>query len=403
MKLLLDICPETKITSSFTDLYLKRYEKPVISFDKAYINRYTGIDIPSETIVKTLTALGFGVEQSGETFKVDVPSWRATKDVSIKADLVEEVTRVYGYDNFPAITARSPLYPVKMSRSKADEHTIKDILARRYKLHEIHSYIWYDSKKNKELNIAVTPNLKVINAQTADHSNLRTDMIPSLLYVINENKGFDTDFGVFEIGEVFKDTEQKHLGLVLYSRESEEEFLLFKARDIADAIISALRGVQPEFKNLLPEQAFYHPKNTSEIFADGIAVGVISVIHPKVKNTLDKKAHLVSVELNLTALLTVQSGIAEYVETPKFPGIDFDLTIPAGGNRYANIQAAWLQNRHEHLKAVKLIDIYGERDKNITVRMSFAAPDRTLSMDEVNLHMESIQTRLADMGINIKK
>jgi phenylalanyl-tRNA synthetase beta chain len=420
MKLLLDICPDTKITSNFTDLYLKHYETPVIRFDKNYIDRYTGIDIPGETIIKTLTALGFGVTKEGEEFSVTVPSWRATKDVSIKADIVEEITRIYGYDNFPPETARSPLYPVKLSQSKSDENHIKDILSRRYKLHEIHSYIWYDTKQNRELKINVPENLKVINAQTVEHDTLRATMIPSLLYAVNSNKGYDTEYGIFEVGRVItgvtdgkalsKADEQKHLGIVLYSRETDEELLLFKARDMADGIINGLRHITPEFYNINPAADlnavvnFAHPKNTSEIFINGISVGVIGVIHPTVRAAIDKKCSLVFVELNLTQFAAIADTAQGYTETPKFPGIDVDLTIPAGGSRYADISKVWEESRPEHLTTVSLVDIYGgDEGKNITVRLSFASPDHTLSMDEVTVHVESITERLSKMGITIRK
>jgi phenylalanyl-tRNA synthetase beta chain len=410
MKLLLDIAPETKITSRFTDLYLKHFDIPVITLDKAYVDRYTGIDIPCETIVKTLTMLGFAVKQENNTFTVTVPSWRATKDVSIKADIIEEITRIYGYDNFPAATARSPLYPVKPSVSKTDENHIKDILARRFRLHEIHSYIWYDNNKNKELGINPAANIKVINAQTVDHSTLRSDMIPSLLYAVSDNKGFSGDFGIFEIGKVFggvdetgRVNERKQLGLVLYTRSLDEEFALFKTRDIAESLIVTLRGIVPTFRNIQPEESYSHPKNTSEIFADGISAGVIGILHPTVKKEIDKKAHITFLTLDLTGLAAIKPAPAVYDETPRFPGIDFDLTIPApAGTRYDDISKVWGENPPAELKKVSLIDIYGDRDKNITVRLSFVSPSHTLTMEEVSVHVNTITSRLAQMGIRVR-
>jgi phenylalanyl-tRNA synthetase beta chain len=409
--LLKEICPDTKITSRFSDLYLKKYSIPVINIDKAYIDRYTGIDIPSETIVKTLLSLGFEVKTESDNFTVTVPSWRATKDVSIKADLVEEVTRIYGYDNFPIKTARSPLYPVKPSVSKSDEHTAKDILARRYKLHEIHSYIWYDAKKNKDCKLNLSDNIKVINAQTADHSVLRDSMIPSLLYSVSDNKNYSSDFGIFEIGEVIKGVkdgkavEKKHLGIVLYSREKSDEFLLFKARDIVDAFTQATRLKTPEFININPEESFCHPKNTSEIFVDGISCGKISVLHPTVKNAIDKRSAVVFVEIDLTDFAKIVSDNRSYNEASAYPGIDFDLTIPTPhGTRFAEVSKAWKESPPEHLKSVNLIDIYGEGDsaKNITIRMNFTSPEKTLSMEEVTAHVNTITSRLSEMGIEIK-
>lgn len=79
-----------------------------------------------------MTALGFKVQLSGNDFSVEVPSWRATKDISLKADIIEEITRIYGYDNFEVNTAVAPLYPVRADVEKNIEDKIKDILVKRF-------------------------------------------------------------------------------------------------------------------------------------------------------------------------------------------------------------------------------------------------------------------------------
>ncbi len=121
-----------QVVSALTDEYAYKYDTVELSFDKAFVDRYTGIEIDNDTILKTLTSLGFKAELDGDNFDVVVPSWRATKDVTIKADIIEEITRIYGYDNFDVNTTRSPLYPVRMDVVKENEDKIKDILVKRY-------------------------------------------------------------------------------------------------------------------------------------------------------------------------------------------------------------------------------------------------------------------------------
>ncbi|MBQ1986097.1 MAG: phenylalanine--tRNA ligase subunit beta, partial [Clostridia bacterium] len=96
MQLLSEIDPGVEVISALTDVYVRHYDKIDLSFDKKYVDRYTGIDISNDRILKTLNALGFNASLEGETFTVHVPSWRATKDVTIKADIIEEITRIYG-------------------------------------------------------------------------------------------------------------------------------------------------------------------------------------------------------------------------------------------------------------------------------------------------------------------
>src|SRR5699024_4682991 len=162
-----------EIISAMTDVYVRHYDKIDLSFDKKYVDRYTGIDISNEQILNTLNALGFNASLSGETFTVHVPSWRATKDVTIKADIIEEITRIYGYDNFKITSTKSALAPVLRTVNSNDDRFAKDLLVQRYGLHEVHSYIWYDAKKYKELNIEIEDNVRVINAMTPDHVVLR--------------------------------------------------------------------------------------------------------------------------------------------------------------------------------------------------------------------------------------
>ena len=131
-------------------MYCKKYPQVSLRFDKAYVDRYTGIAISNERILETLRALGFGAQFDGQEFQVEVPSWRATKDVTIKADIIEEITRIYGYDNFQIQTTRSALYPEKRSAGNKADNFTKDILVQRYHLHEVHSYIWFDAKKCKD-------------------------------------------------------------------------------------------------------------------------------------------------------------------------------------------------------------------------------------------------------------
>ena len=120
LKLLKDIDPDLKVVSSLTDEYAFKYDDVTLEFEKAFVDKYTGIEISNDTILDTLTRLGFKVELNDNFFKVEVPSWRRTKDVTIKADIIEEITRIYGYDNFDVNTAKAPLYPVREGIIKSD-------------------------------------------------------------------------------------------------------------------------------------------------------------------------------------------------------------------------------------------------------------------------------------------
>ena len=202
INLLQSIDPESKVVSALTDEYAFHYDKVELKFDKAFVDKYTGIEIPNETIINTLNSLGFAATVDNDNFDVSVPSWRATKDVTIKADIIEEITRIYGYDNFDIHTTRSPLYPVRPTVEKTVEDKIKDLLVKRYSLHELHSYVWAYYDELKALGIDVEGEIKLSNATNPNIETIRKSIIPTQLCQVKQNTSFAPDFGIFEIGRV---------------------------------------------------------------------------------------------------------------------------------------------------------------------------------------------------------
>ncbi|MBE6730315.1 MAG: phenylalanine--tRNA ligase subunit beta [Ruminococcaceae bacterium] len=410
LKLLKDIDPECQIASRLSDVYNKKYPVINLSFDKKYVDRYTGIDITDERILSTLNALGFKAELTDGVFNVTVPSWRATKDVTIKADIIEEITRIYGYDNFKITTTTSPLYPVLRSNGNYADGFAKDILVEKYKLHEVHSYIWCDAKKYKELNIEIEDNVKLINAMNPDNIVLRNCMIPTLLTFTNENKTYAPDFGIFEIARVVDGkkengecNERKKLGVVLFSRTKTEKELYFKLRDVVMDLAASIKHVPFTFKNTEVSHNWQHPKNTADILLGGEKIGFINTLHPAVLTKIDKKAAIVACEIDMDAFADTQKAPIKYQEPSKFPGIDIDLSLDVtGGKQFSDIEKTW-ENKTELLKNVSLIDIYEDGGKkSITVRLSFVSAEKTLSKAEVQDIVDSITADMAKIGVNLK-
>ena len=211
VKLLTDIDDGVKVVSSLTDEYAFRYDTVNLDFNKAFVDRYTGIEISNDTIVKTLESLGFGVSLQGDDFSVTVPSWRATKDVTMKADVIEEITRIYGYDNFEIHTASAPIAPVRPDLQKSVEDKVKDILVKRYSLHELHSYVWQYYDEYKALGIEIEDNIKLIGAVNPNIETIRRSIVPTQLCQVKYNTGYATDFGVFEIGRVIDGVDENNL------------------------------------------------------------------------------------------------------------------------------------------------------------------------------------------------
>ena len=409
VKLLMDMDGGVKVTSSLTDEYAVKYPEVKLDFNKSFVDKYTGIEISNETIVNTLTALGFEVSLEGNDFSVKVPSWRATKDVTIKADIIEEITRIYGYDNFDIHTVKAPLMPVRTGAEKSTEDRVKDILVKRYSLHELHSYIWAYSDEYKKLGIEVEDNIKLLNSTNPNIETIRKSIVPTQFCQIKSNQGYADDFGIFEIGRVVdgvdednKCKEIKKLAITLYSKTKSLEKLYVELRDMVAVIVNDLRHKELSYKTIEATHSYEHPKNLNAILCNGEVIGEIGEAHPTVMKKIDKKAVVVFAEVDVKALTAVVDGGITYKEPSKYPSIEVDLSFVT--NRFENIGNAIAAENCTLVQKVFVTDVYeDENGKSITVRIIFSQDDRTLTREEVMTVVDSIIARLKDQGINLKQ
>lgn len=409
VQLLTSIDKGAKVVSSLTDEYAFRYGKVTLDFDKPFVDRYTGVEIGNETIVKTLGSLGFEVSLNGDSFKVTVPSWRATKDVTIKADIIEEITRIYGYDNFDVHTSLAPLYPVRPYEEKTVEDKIKDILVKRYSLHELHSYIWVYYDEYKSLGIEIPENIKLVNSTNPNIETIRRSIVPTQLVQVRSNVGFAPDFGVFEIGRTVngvKDDglcdEHKKLCVTLYSKTKSIETLYFNLSEILWVIASDIKHRDLSFKSVEPVYNYEHPRNLNEIYCNGELLGKMGIVFPSVTKKIDKKANIVFAEIDIPAFASVESAPIVYDEPSKFPGIDIDISFVS--DIFAPIGEAIKAAKCSLIKNVQVIDTYSdETGKSITTRLTFSHPEKTLTRDEVMDVVNGIIENLRKSGIELKQ
>ncbi len=403
--------PDAVVSSQVTDVYVNKYDTITISFDKAYVDRYTGIDISNERIFDTLVSLGFGVKREDDNFVVTVPSWRATKDVTLKADIIEEITRIYGYDNFEITTTSSNLFPVRKAVSKTEDNAIKDILVKKFAAHEVHSYIWCDGIKYKKLGIEIEDNIRILNIASPENSVIRNSMLPTMLSFAYENKGYADGYTLFEIGRVVDGVKEngycnevRRLGLVSYNKTVGEKAIYFNCVAMIRKIFDDIKHTDITFEKIAPEYNWQHPRNTSAILCNGIRCGVICTLHPNNAAKLDKKGYAVCVELDLEAFNSITPSAVSFDAPSAFPGIDYDLSLVLTGNkRFSEIATAWTSLNIAELKGVSLVDTYEtEGMKSITVRLSFSSCEHTLVMDEIQANIDAILNNLNEMGITLR-
>lgn len=399
------------VVSALTDDYAYHYDNVELKFDKAFVDKYTGIDISNDTIVKTLKSLGFGVELENDSFTVDVPSWRATKDVTMKADIIEEITRIYGYDNFDIHTAVAPLYPVRPSIEKTVEDKIKDLLVKRFSLHELHSYVWSYYDELKAIGLDADGVIKLDGATNPNIETIRRSIIPTQLCQVKSNTSFALRFGIFEIGRVVTGLdennnciEKKKLAITLFSKIAPVSVLFYKLRDILEIMSDDIKHKPLTFEAKQAEYPYQHPVNLNRVFCDGVEIGEIGIVYPIVQKKIDKKASIVYAEIDVETFANIENASIQYIEPSRFPEMEIDLSFIS--KTFAPISIAIAEAKSPLVKNVYVTDIYEDENdgsKSITTRIVFAHPERTLTKEEVTEVTDKIIATLKDKGIELKK
>ena len=412
LKLLYDTDNGIRCVSKLTDVYAKHYPEITIPLNKAFVDRYTGIDISSDRIEKTLLALGFGVKRSEDDFTVTVPSYRATKDVSMQADLIEEITRIYGYDNFDIKTTYEPLLPARKTSRKISENNIKDTLVKRYCLHEVHSRIWCDPDDLRDLGLSPEDNVRLLQgSEESETGILRTSLMQCLLPFVYKNRSFDDSFGIFEIGRCVHQTnpdgtanERRCLGIVLYSKLESEKSLYMQGVDIINTIVSEQKHMSVRSVKTAPIHEWQHPKNTTDVYAEDTKIGQINTIHPATLKKIAKNCVVVCVEIDMDLFDKISAKDLEFDEPSRFPAVDYDLSLVVPeGVRFEDMATCWDKRDNPELSRVKVIDIYDSVDtKSITIRFSFVLEDRTLTGEEVQKRIDAILDKLSEKNVRLR-
>jgi len=403
VKLLKEIDKNCEVTSSLTDVYVNKYPNIKIDITKEYIDRYTGVDIPEEKMLEILKSLGFGVELKSGVFSIDVPSWRATKDISQKADIVEEITRIYGYDNIVATPVGQPIVPKKVSKDFVRNYDIKFALADKYNMHEIHSYIWEDAIENKRLGIETTSYIHLINSLQKDNDDIRSSMLPTIIRGLDQNKKHKSSFGIFEVG---------HVVTGLQDNLAKEEIYLgmgniFPKENLKDELINVKNKIQYIFDYILSipvkiavgecKDNYLCNVNYYNILLGNEVIGRIGVVHPKVQQKIDNSKYIILSEVNISKVNNHESSQVVIEKVSKYPVTTLDFNFVLGADDvYGTIENITTKVESDLTYKCELLDIFhnvNDNTKSYTIRYYVTSMDHTLSSEEIEaFHKNVIST-----------
>lgn len=395
LKLLLSIDEDIRVTSYLYDNIIKKTEPIELILKHQYVETYLGNKISKEKVIDILNSLKFKVTEKDETYLVEVPTFRATKDVTLKVDLVEEILRMYGYENLKSIAPKLDMVPQYDSNIKKIETNIKDLLVNKFAFNEIHSYSWYDNTWIRKINYIESENIiGIANSSVKQHDKLKDNMIPNLLEIAYENRKNFSKFNIFEIGRVYLKKENfsqpKHLAALMYNSQGEEEKnIFFQMKGLVSELVRALKNIQVDFRLVKYDIQMLNAKKALEICCNNIVIGYFGSLNDKVKKLYGNKSNIIVMDLNLELLDTIEKNNHYYEEISKYPETYLDFSIVTESTlSYGELEKIILNFKRPEIIGIKYIDCYeGENiqsgTKSTTIRMNIGNKAKTLEISEI--------------------
>lgn len=412
--LLTQIDGGVKVSSRLSDCYNKHFDNVQITFDPAFIGKIVGEEISKEFIVKTLKALEFGVSEKNGNLVVDVPTFRATKDISIKEDLVEEVTRLYGYDNIQPRALCFDCTPQTVINSIEYEYDTKLLLAEKYKANEIHSYLWNYEDFNKQNHIDMKSYVSLMDSSNAGQSGIRSELVPTLLRTLDENKNLYSDVRVFEIGRVVSGLEEDKHAIenkklaVLFASQTKSEFELFT--ELKTAIVDIAKNIVGI--DVYLEEAdcvsYMHPVNSFKVVARQGEYGQIGILHPTVKKSIDKRFNVAILEIDFEKLANTKPFAKKIKNVSKYQAVEVDYNILCDENmKYAELSKLLAKFKCKIVSGYELVDVYENKEtlgnkKSMTIEFTLSSFDHTLSGEEIEKFRVEFEEYLKKNNLEIR-
>lgn len=360
------------------------------------INDVLGTVIPNEEILNVFRKLGFSYKVNGEKIKVTVPTRRL--DISIKEDLIEEVSRIYGVDN---IEGKLPIVPMRKGSYDKTQREIRNKMIA-LGLKETLTYVLINDKEVNGYTLDKFEPLKLLDPITEDRNTLRYSMIPSLYKVYEYNKAREQkDISIFEIGKGFykkgevygEDTKLCVLMSGKYSTglNNNKTVDFYVIKGIAEEVLDYLgySGRYSFMKQEMPKEM--HPGQSAMINVNGSNIGMIGKIHPSVT-----KDDVYVLEINLDELFTKKVGKMKYKEFSKFPSINKDIALVVDKKSVSkDIEKVIKSAGGSLLTNIEVFDVYtgvgvGIDKKSIAYSLTFSDMKKTLTDEEINGLMDKI-------------
>ncbi|MBQ2733052.1 MAG: phenylalanine--tRNA ligase subunit beta [Clostridia bacterium] len=421
MKLFKELYPEMKVTA-FNDVYPVKLQKKEIDVDFDWLDRRLGKRIPQEIVARKLGTMGYEVTFTDKGMHIVVPTWRSTGDVSIKADIMEEVARMYGYENFEA-TSITTSFDGAVNQLEVDlVRKIKEYLAFRCNMQEIFTYPWMSD----EFVTAIMPStdgiLALATPPSPTEKYVKCSLLPNICKAIVKNERNFDEFDIFEEASVFLDRDytesykgeklpcqKKHLGCAFVGSSDNISELFRRAKGVI--------GMMPRYTHM---EGFTFEKNEKPYWADetvwlniclnGKKIGDLALLSGKAAKACGIKVlSAVLVELDMDELVPFKSRTNRFIHIPEFPMNEYDISFLVDSMvKWDDIYTAVMAKKNELLRDVRFVDEYKGKQipagkKSVTIRLVIGSGEKTLTGPEIEQVANSVLKKLnKNLGAEIR-
>ncbi len=413
-ELMKQLFPEARMTA-FTDNYPVKTACPVIPVKAEWLSTRLGRKLSADEASDILRPLGFSLEAGKGLLKISVPSWRATGDVDLPDDVLEEIARMIGYNRFDFIPPSVKLEAAVRQPVMQLERRLREYLAARAGMQEIFTYPWVDRHFLEAAGIAPDSCLALATPPSPDTSCLRPSLIPAMLSASALNLRYFDSFRIFELAQVFSPGEthpsEEAETLPLQKRQlacafaGQDAALLF--REMKGVLEALPRAVMAEPVTFAQQEkpAWADPKAWLNILSGGALIGSFGVISLKTARLSGiKRAALLVMALDADALIPLPSRSNAYERLPLFPLVEQDFSILVDEN------TAWQEIRAALEKSVSTIDFIEEYrgkqipqgKKSVMFRVRFGSDQGTMTSGQIDEKMNSIIKKIGKLGGEVR-
>jgi phenylalanyl-tRNA synthetase beta chain len=406
LELLQQVSPGIRLVGGLADSHGEWKTLAPIELSVVWLKKKLGRELDAREVRSILESLEFGVEEpSPGRFVVHVPSWRATKDISIKDDLLEEIGRMVGYES---ITLQPPLIASVVPPQTPSRLYFRGVrnMARAQGFTEVYNYSFVNEEMIRAFGTDASAHVRVTNPIASDQTLLRASLLPAIRKNILDNSRHFQNFRLFEIGREIHPrpdgalpTEIPHFVAAIYAREGDGSAGLFELKRLAECLMPGCETRPAKARS------FEHPQRVAVVAWHGEDTGRVFEFHPSLG--IEGRAAILDLDLAVTEKLHEHEE-RRYQPLRRFPVSAFDLSVVATLREPAgNIERQLIAAAGADLVDIEFVRVYTGDPippgrKSVTYRLTVGAPDRTLSSEEVGAIRDRVIHTIRSEALDVR-